>query len=317
MTDVDQESEVDARCRGSSAREGAPVPAFRPGLSTRPFGMGLDLTRPDSVTPDEREAYAHYYEDWLGRPHAGMTFWLDHDRPGALKRTRLLVEQIPVPTVAGGLYPESIVWLVLYALTGFVEGVRYVVFSAHRRGLTESQILEYVATAFLWIGPRGMDTVASALGGFEFTQPRQQVTFPDGWAADPDAFHCGLDFSTSTLSDAELTSLLTWYQTNVGEIPEYVDFLARWRPDLLKAYRNRFEHVLVELPKQVMPCAMILVNTLRGFADGVREGVLLARHWGVERDHVIQLMCALLEYGGAEQLSIVQRAVGELLVDWR
>jgi len=289
---------------------------FRPGLSTRPFGMGLDLSHPDSVSDAERTAYARYYQDWLGQPHAGFTFWLDRNRPGPLKRLRLVVEQVTLPTFAGGLYPESIAWLVLYSLTGFVEGVRYVVFSAQRRGLSESQILEYIATAFLWIGPRGMDTVAAALAAFDFIEPSQPVHFPDGWASDPDAFHSGLDFSTTALSDTELANLRGWYEANLGEVPGYVEFLARWRPELLKAHRNRFEHALVELPKQVMPCAMILVSTLRGSAEGLREGVLLARRWGVARDHAIQLMCALLEYGGVEQLSIAERAIPDVLNGW-
>jgi len=289
---------------------------FCPGLPARPFGMGLDLEVPDTVSDSERAAYARYYEDWLGRPHAGLSFWLDHNRPGPLKRTRLVVEQISRTSFKGGLYPESIGWLVLYALSGFVEGVRYVVFSAQRRGLSEAQIFEYIATAFIWIGPRGMDTVAAALSDYDFVEPSEPVRFPEGWAADPDAFRSGLDFSTTTLAAGELDSLRAWYQANLGEVPGYVEFLGRWRPELLKASRNRFEHSVVELPKQVMPCAMILVGTLRGSADGLREGLLLARRWGVARDHAIQLMCTLLEYGGTEQLSMAERKVSDVLDSW-
>lgn len=301
----------------SKKKDGADVTVpFSSGLPQRPFGMGLDLSSPDTLTSDERAAYSDYYRDFLGRPHLGLQFWLDEGRPGPLKRTRMIVEQIQDPSIPKQLMVESIAWLVLYSSTGWVDGVRYVVHSAQRRGMTKSLVFEYLAVAFLWVGPRGMECIRSALDGFQWITPARELVLPAGWASDPAAFDAGLDFDSPALSPGELRSLREWYLDQLGEIPRYVEFLARWRPELLKAQRNRFEHAIDELPKQVMPCAMILVGMLRRSEDGLREGALLARRWGVAREHVLQLVCAFLEYGGSEELSMADEVLSPLLEDW-
>lgn len=68
-----------------------------------------------------------------------------------------------------------------------------------------------------------------------------------------DTLRSGLDFSDPQLSPAELLRLEDWYEDLTGEVPPVVRFMGRHRPDVLKAYRDRYESCLKVLPKQSLP----------------------------------------------------------------
>jgi hypothetical protein len=284
---------------------------------TRPaLGMGLDLDSVDQLTESEREAFRRTFEELTGRPHHGLNFWLDA-RSDVLKRYRSWADRIDVDRENRTYNPNGFGFLVWYALNGYEPGVRYLLHVEQRLGLTREEVLEGIALAFIWAGPRGMETIARGLDGYEWQTPAERPRFPDGWAPDPEAFASGLDFTSPGLSDAELRSLTGWYERVEMEVPAYVPFLTRERPELLKAYRNRFENTIRLLPRQVMPYVMIHVNTQRGFAEGIREGILLARGFGMTRAQTLEAISWGSFYGGVESLSIADRAAGDLLSGWK
>ena len=119
-------------------------------------------------------------------------------------------------------------------------------------------------------------------------------------------------------SQAEMELLEDWYLRTIGEIPAYVGFLRQHRPRLLKSWRNRYENILFELPKQVMPYSQLHFNVMRGWADGIRESVLLARAFGLTKEQVYEPLFSPMINTGPEAYSIVSQAAGDVLAadDW-
>jgi hypothetical protein len=279
-------------------------------------GMGLDLSRPDEITEQEKEAFTQTFLSFTGRPHYGLNFWLDR-RPDILKRYRNWSDRINTRGDVKTYNPNGYGFVYLYGMTGYEVGVKYIVNVEQRLGLTKEQVLEGIAAAFLWLGPRGMETVAHGLADYEWITPSAPAIIPANWAPDPEAFRSGLDFSTPELSDAELSSLTEWYLRVEGEVPGYVSFLSSHGRRLLKAYRNRFETALTLLPKQVMPYLMIHINVMRGHREGIREGVLLARGFGMTREQTAEAIAWGMFYGGVASGSIVDEVAGEILDGWK
>jgi hypothetical protein len=278
---------------------------------------GLNLGAFDQMTDQEAENFRSFYQANLGRRHRGFDFWLDEQRPDVLKRYRAYADdQAGGGRMDGGQTVTAGGFLVLYALTGYDIGIRYLTHIYQQHGLSRSQVLEVLAVAFLYNGPRGGETVADALEGFEWIEPEHPAVFPDGWAPDPDAFKSGIDYGVREVLPGEAEKMRSWYERTLGEVPRYVDFLLKYRPQLLKSWRNRYENILVELPKQVMPYTQLHWNVMRGFADGVRADVLLARAFGMSRDDVLRSIFSAQLNGGPEALTIVDQAAGDLLAEW-
>ena len=86
---------------------------------------------------------------------------------------------------------------------------------------------------------------------------------------------------------------------------------------LLKSWRNRYENILFELPKQVMPYSQLHFNVMRGWADGIRESVLLARAFGMTKEQVYEPLFSPMVNTGPEAYTIVSQAAGDVLAaDW-
>jgi hypothetical protein len=277
---------------------------------------GLDLSNPDLTTEEEKRAFKAAYASVLGRSHDGLNFWLDHD-PSVLKRYRRFAEAM-VPNYEDEPYSVGVTaYLAVYALTGFADGVRYLVQVNQNRGFSKAQNLEAIALAFLHIGPRGMETVAHALRDFEWIEePETPAAFPPGWKADPDAFASGLDFTKTELSQAEERSLVSWYERTLGEVPSYARLLLKHQPALLKAYRDRYENTLKTLPKQFMSTSLLCLNATRGNREGIRENLLLGRALGVSKSALMKMIAYGTLYGGIESLSVVEATAGDLLDTW-
>ena len=284
------------------------------GTGKRQEHGGLDLSNTSGVTESEKQAFSTAYNTTLGRPHTGLNFWLDNG-PDVLKRYRAFAE-------AGTGSPftdrtvEGFYFLEPYSLSGYAEGVRYCVHLWQNQGLTRAQVLEWIAIGFLHAGPRGMETVAEGLAGYPWVEPPEPARFPPGWGPDPGAFASGLDYSSPELTEAELGHLREWYRHWLGEVPRYVELMAATRPELLKAYRNRFENCVRELPKQVMPATLLHYNVIRGFADGIRENVLLCKGFGMRKRETLRPICSALLNGGMEAASIVAKACDDIFVGW-
>ena len=68
--------------------------------------------------------------------------------------------------------------------------------------------------------------------------------------------------------------------------------------------------------KQVLPYVMIREHASTGFEEGIREAVLLAKHWGVAREWVVHAVMVNAYFTGFDQLAAVNRAVGDVLAEW-
>jgi hypothetical protein len=181
--------------------------------------------------------------------------------------------------------------------------------------MTKEQILEGIAIAFLVMGPAGAETVARALEDYDWIEPTEPARFPDGWSADPDAFRSGLDFESPGLTAEEESLLRQWYLDTLGEVPLYVSFLLRERPQMIKAYRGRFESCVKILPKQFVPTTLLHYSVTRGFAHGIRENLLLARAFGVQKPIVLNTIGSA-SLNGIDTIAIVEEAAGDVFAAW-
>jgi len=275
---------------------------------------GLNLSDVSSVTGRERDQFSAFYTSVLAHTHRGLDYLLDED-PATLKRYRHYSNVATPNNYESQRKVFVFGFLPFYAVIGYDVGVRYLIHTRQRMGLTKAQILEGIAISFLVMGPAGMETVARALDGYPWLTPEAPAEFPAGWAPDPAAFASGLDFSSPRMSPDELRSVLRWYEATLGEIPPHVKFLAAHRADLLKAYRQRFENCVRELPKQIVPTTLLHYNVIRGFASGIRDNILLARAFGVSQELVLNTIGSA-SLTGIEVFDLVRHSAGDILADW-
>ncbi|EQB14305.1 hypothetical protein [Novosphingobium lindaniclasticum] len=273
---------------------------------------GLDLSTPQTITAQEKDAFRSHYAAQFGHSLDGLDWWLDRN-PEVLKRYRLyssLTLRVEPALTGNGT-------LTFYALRGHVTGVRYVLHSWLKRGVNQAQALEMLAIAFIHAGPRGMEAIQEAARDIQFPEVAEApARFPEGWAPDLEAFRSGLDFSTVTLDDGEKSNLYDWYLRTIGEIPPYVRFLAEHRPMLLKTHRARMENMLYVLPKQFWPTSMLYYHVMSRVAEGIRENVLLCKAWGVSRADTLDTIGNALVYGQMEAATMIQREAGDVFDGW-
>jgi len=123
-----------------------------------------------------------------------------------------------------------------------------------------------------------------------------------------------MDWGSREASAEDIDRVQDWYQRTLGEVPRYVRFLARHRPGLLKAYRDRYEHAIRDsLPAQMLPWLMLNHNVVRGFGEGIRENVLLGRALGMTREQLLDAICYGVLHAGANALGIAEEAAGDVL----
>lgn len=283
----------------------------------RGLAWGLDLSQPDVTTPEEIDTFRRISESQLGMQQDGLDFWLD-TRPDVLKRYRSWAQQLRVR--APGEHPSLLnangpAILITYALLGFEDGLRYGVHGLSRN-FTRAEAFDILALAFRYVGPRGMAAIAKAAKGHEWTEPTAPVVWPEGWAYDPDALHSGVDFRTPGASAEDVRKIEAWYDRVLGEVPTHIRFLGRYRPELLKAYRDRYENTLRVLPKQIEPYVQIQLAVQRHSTSIIREGVLLARGFGMPKEQVLEAMSWGTFYGGTEALDFAHEAADDLLAGW-
>jgi hypothetical protein len=165
------------------------------------MNRGLDLAVFETTTDSESDQFRSFYAEKLGTAHRGLNYWIDAGRPDILKRYRAYADD----GTPGGLETVRKVggfsFFVSYAMSGYAVGIRYLVHMHQSMGFSKAPILEGLAVAFLYNGPRGSETVAEALDGYEWIEPAEPAVFFDGWAPDPGAFTSGMDFSTREVLD--------------------------------------------------------------------------------------------------------------------
>lgn len=292
---------------------------------------GLDLSNLDEISPEELAAFNLHYSTWDGRPHPGLNMWVDQGRPDYLKRYRLFARYLATAPTDVAVTPDNVgtnlasankaastpfstvYW---YSLLGFEAGILYPIHGAQVTGFSKDDCLQGIAIACMYSGPRGMETIAKALENYKWLEPEQPPQFTNGWARDERKLFAGLDYTTPDLLPGEVRLLEDWYGDTIGEVPGYVRFLSRHNPRLLKAYRNRWEHLVTTLPNQMLPTTLFQIHMLRQNPDGVRENALLARAWGVTYDEIVHSLCAWMVFGGMEMATMAQEVVGDLIDNW-
>jgi hypothetical protein len=178
-----------------------------------------------------------------------------------------LEERMPNPPVA------SLVSGHYYATLPYAEGVLGDLLIAQRVGGTRQDVADILAMSFLHGGPHGMNLTARTLAPVmresaeRDSTPSPGIQWPDGWTADASAFRCGVDFSTECpdsieAAAAEVKQIQEWYRRVQGEVPRYVDFLAKHYPRALRAFRARYESSLAgSLPKQFIALCLVHLAT--------------------------------------------------------
>lgn len=280
------------------------------------FQDGLDVTTPDVTTQEEIDAYRAEYVGTNKGLLDSFEFWLEF-RPDVLKRHKARTRHFRTSKEPDRPLAQILLAIHEYTIRAFPEGVAYEIRLAHSLGATRSDILDTLSVAWIHAGHRGMYAAAAYadyLRTHEDPEPSTSPRFPDGWQFDPHAFDSGMDFSTRDATPEDVAALEDWYRRTLGEVPPHVTFLARHRPGLLKAYRDRYEHAIRDsLPKQMLPYLLLNHHVVRGSRGGIRENVLLARALGLTREQVLDAICFAVLDAGVNALDIVEDAAGDVL----
>jgi len=275
---------------------------------------GLDLANPDETTQAEIDAFRAHYQHTKGYSLPAFEFWIEF-RPDVLKRFRLGVRET-LTWNESPFYPHILANLHYYAILGYADGVVEEMRACRDYGVMKAELTDTLAVAFLHAGTSGFGQIAGPTMALlrSWEEPRPSTRWPEGWGFEADAFRSGMDFTAPGVSARDLDQLRGWYRRTAGEVPRYVEFLARYRPGLLKAYRNRFEHAIsLALPKQMMAYLLLHYHTARGFHEGIREAALLGRAMGMSRSQLIDAICWALYNGGPNAVSIADEAAGDVL----
>jgi len=286
--------------------------------------MGLDVSRLDEFTEEERDAHllsalrfrGPLYQLWLNEITA------DYANPEWLKLHARAVRHCD----PGGLkppesQPDLLIWSVhnlpSYMLIGWETGIRNEFFALWRHGLPLAQTMEIVMFAQSYAGMRGLGHVYRAVGDFlpvYKEQGRIPTEWPEGWAPDPAAFRSGLDLSTPDMSAQDKKNLEGWYEKNLGYVPKSIQFGIKHHPEFVKVNRGKWESAITTLPKQVAPYIMIKLNAQTFNVEGLREATLLAKSWGIKKKYIRQLLAGVVCYfAGFEGYHAPAAAIDDIL----
>lgn len=276
---------------------------------------GLDVSRPDLTTPAEVAAFHAEYERTNKGRLDSYEFWIEF-RPDVLKRHKARSRFLFGDEAVSFQVPVQLLAIHQYAIEAFRGGIGYEIRLAQTNGAQKTDILDTLSVAFIHSGHAGMYAVrAEATEALrDYVDPPPGDRFPPNWEFDPGAFDSGMDYTTREASEEDVERLMAWYETVLGEVPKSARFLARRRPNLLKAYRNRYENAIRDsLPKQMLPYLLLNHHVTCGNADGIREHALLARATGMTTEQMLDSISLAVLFAGAETLGLVEDAAGDLL----
>jgi hypothetical protein len=243
-----------------------------------------------------------------------------HHDPSVLKRYMLQVDaQMPTPEAVRLC---NLATLHHYAVLRFAPGLAWELDVAARAGFTRREVLDVLVLAYLNSGPSTQgpehDAASERLREWQDPPADTRATFPPGWDPDPGALSVGLVVSSpAKMSDGELRRLHDWYERTTGEIPAAVRLLGTYRPELLNAYRLRWENCLQALPKQVMPFVMLHPGAMRGDVASRRDAALLGRARGMTREQAAWGVSVGLTFGGGlEPMHAAHQALADVFAVW-
>jgi hypothetical protein len=271
------------------------------------YASQLNVSRLDELTDQERDANLSWM--WRNRgPLYGMSansLMTDYGDPAFIKLHYRCVNF--ADNGGGEIGSNSVVdrtvWgcqnLPSYIMLGWETGILNECSSLRRNGLTKEQIMELVMFTQLYAGMRGLGHVYRAIGDFLPAwgpPPGPLATFPEGWAADPEAFKSGLDLSTREMTPTDRRNLEGWYERNIGYVPASIAFGLKYHPEFVKVNRAKWEVAIRTLPKQVAPYIMFRMNGVSQNVEGLREATLLCKAWGVKRKFILQSLAGVIVY---------------------
>ena len=206
---------------------------------------GLNLDNIEETSPEEVNAYLSYAR--AAPAHHSLyvmtanTIWLENRPDFAKLHYRNVLpnffraERSGYPVLTRGLFMQSVGQLPVYISLDWEDGIANEFRVLQGLGISKAQLMEIVMTAQIYAGMRGLQGVYRAVAPFirDFQDRHEPAEFPEGWAPDMAAFTSGLDLSTPHLTEADKKALLEWYDKTTGEVPKWVQFLAKHHPDLL------------------------------------------------------------------------------------
>jgi hypothetical protein len=250
-------------------------------------------------------------------------------RPDALKRYRLFIDTV---TQGGGLNDglpnppvASLVSGHFYVTLPYPDGVLGDLFVAAQVKGTKQEVADILALSFLHSGPFGMNVIAHAcddeLDAWQDADDATGIQWPDGWGVDPAAFRCGIDFESrdgnTELSADELHLIENWHRDVQGEVPAYVSFLGMHFPRALRAFRARYEtSVDGTLPKEFIALCHVHLSAAWGQTGSLRRSLRMARHFGVKKDHAVQVIALAMLYLGDVAADSALEDVNQILAAW-
>jgi hypothetical protein len=264
----------------------------------------LDLSVLDKTTPEEVEA--HLATLWSSHLAGGTgrgplyemyaTSLMFDYAPEFAKLNRWSLDVLQLPRFGSAeddfnlTLPFSFQQMHTYIMLGWETGIRKQFLNFKRWGLTKAQIMEVVMFARLSAGYRGLGHVYHAVGDMlpDYQDGEGNPPYPEGWAADPDAFASGLDMTTQDLTGQDRTNLTGWYEQTIGYLPKAIAFGMRRDPRFLKIHRRMWEVAIRTLPKQAAPFMMLRDAMMANDREALREAVLLGKAWGISEDWTVR-----------------------------
>lgn len=282
---------------------------------------GLDLDRLEEMSGEEVEQNLLHVWSWRGPLYemGANSLMLDYAPPLFAKAHRWGSDYFGRPDPVN-IALLGVGTLAAYLILDWETGIFNQFQVLRRNGMSKKQIMEIVMFVQLYGGMRELGRVYRAIGESlpAFAEPTDPpAKFPDNWDVDPDAFRCGLDMSTRAFTEQDGQAITAWYERNIGYVPESITVGLEMHPEFMKMNRVKWESAIVTLPKQVAPQVMIRINMVNGNVEGLREAVLLAKAWGISRQHVINgIYAGAIYFTSFEGLYIASKATRDILRDW-
>ncbi|HEX5140900.1 MAG TPA: hypothetical protein VFX19_08145 [Dehalococcoidia bacterium] len=277
---------------------------------------GLDLSKIGEITPEEVDANLTAVWRWRGPLYEmyANSLMLDY-APDFAKLHRWASDMYGRPEVVN-VITLSTQNIHTYMMTGWETGILNEFHTLRRNGVTKAQLMELVMFTQLYAGMRGLGHVYHAVGNLlpVWEDPKDPAPWPEGWAADPEAFKSGLDLTTRQMTPEDVSNLTAWYEKTIGYLPDSIAFGLKHHPEFVKVHRAKWETALRTVPKQVAPYMMLRHNTITGSREGLREAALLGKAWGITPEWIVKgITNTAFYFTGFEGLYTAHAAIEDIL----
>lgn len=294
----------------------------------RPEDSPLDWSV--DLDPQELQRLVGAYAD----THGGSTLnrfvsFMAKLRPDAFKRYRLWVETVPrgrgLQTRGSFIQPLLIHY---YTVIRYALGLLYMIHFGRRDGLSRHEVADIFTLAWLTAGPPAANFAATEAEQYmdlwASLQPDEEQTsfaWPPDWKIDPSAFESGIETNGAgddgALTNRDLALLREWHLRVEGEVPGYVEFLARHYPLALKTYRARYEQTMKgRLPKQFVAMCLLQLAMSAGDPDSLRRSLHMAKVFGVSKGQLVQMIALTQMFVGDVRLDAVIAVISRELETW-